>query len=161
MHHKGLDLPFQDLHTGGSDDGAHVGDHALAQDLADQPVVALETGGSRVLHGESVVVIWEGEWKSNVAGAVCLSELNEYNCQWVKVGELPLNKYRCGRPQERNLIWHILIGHSLTLTYLRLVKSFIAVGNVCIFGCLHVCCMNILEYTHLQRKFQHCCGEWY
>lgn len=57
MHHQRLDLAFEDLHAGGGDDGAHVGHHALAEDLADQPVVALEASGGRVLYGKTVVVV--------------------------------------------------------------------------------------------------------
>ncbi|TNN38122.1 hypothetical protein EYF80_051724 [Liparis tanakae] len=37
VHHQALHLALQHLHARRGDDGAHVGHHALAQDLADQP----------------------------------------------------------------------------------------------------------------------------
>lgn len=57
MHHQRLDLAFEDLHPSGGDDGPHIWDHALAEDLADQAVVALETSRGRVLYRKPVVVI--------------------------------------------------------------------------------------------------------
>lgn len=57
VHHQRLDLTFEDLHASGGHHRAHVGDHALAEDLADQPMVALEARGGRVLGGKAVVEI--------------------------------------------------------------------------------------------------------
>lgn len=61
VYHEGLDLALQDLHAGRGDDGAHVRDHALAQDLTDQTVVSLETRGGRMLHRKTIVVVWGQE----------------------------------------------------------------------------------------------------
>lgn len=61
MNHQGLDLPFEDLHASGRDDGSHVWDDALAEDLADQTVVSLETSRGQVLYRKPVVVIWRQE----------------------------------------------------------------------------------------------------
>lgn len=65
MNHQGLNLAFQDLHSGCGDHGADVGHHALAQDLADEPVVPLEPSRGRVLHGEPIVVICNRSWRGN------------------------------------------------------------------------------------------------
>lgn len=61
VHHQRLDLPLQDLHAGGGDHRANVGHHNLAEDVADEPVVPLEAGRRRVLHGKAVVVVWAEE----------------------------------------------------------------------------------------------------
>lgn len=60
MHHERLHLALEHLHACGGDHRPYVGDHAVAQDLADEAVVALETGSSRMLHGKAVVVVCKG-----------------------------------------------------------------------------------------------------
>ena len=57
MHHEGLDLALQHLHASGGDHGADVRHHVLAQDVADQPVVPLESRRGGVLQGEAIVII--------------------------------------------------------------------------------------------------------
>lgn len=57
VYHQRLDLALEDLHASGGDDRPHVWDHALAEDLTDEAMVALETSRGRVLYGKAVVVI--------------------------------------------------------------------------------------------------------
>lgn len=58
MHHERLNLPLEDLHACRGDYGTDIGNHDLAEDVADEPVVPLEASGCRVLHREAIVVIW-------------------------------------------------------------------------------------------------------
>lgn len=57
MHHEGLDLTFEDLHASGGNHRANIRHHNLAQDVADEPVVPLETSCRCMLHGETVVIV--------------------------------------------------------------------------------------------------------
>lgn len=58
MDHQGLDLPLEHLHPGCRDNRPNVGHHTLAEDLADEAVVPLETGRGCVLHWKAIVIIW-------------------------------------------------------------------------------------------------------
>lgn len=58
VHHKGLDLAFEHLHSCRRDHRAHVRHHHFTQDIADQTVVPVEPSCCSVLHREPIIVIY-------------------------------------------------------------------------------------------------------
>lgn len=61
VYHQRLDLAFEDLHASSGNNWPHIWDNALAENLTNETMVALETSCSWVLYGKPIIIIWGKE----------------------------------------------------------------------------------------------------